>query len=262
MALFRTKPGDYRVVDTDRGKALVVPHKVHDAFDERILGLGKVDAACAPCDAICAVFDLEGFTTFCSGIDPELSVPAFMSRFLGWLFLKIKDETTAQSGLDVGVVLFNPLPFFAKFMGDGVMLLWDAKRLNDEAAFNVALTTANVCHAYKQYYAPEMRREFSNAPKRLRAGVARGRVIPVGNGTDFVGPCINLAARLQKIVPGVSWCMSQRGFSLKACDAATQARLVLKEVSVRGVGNNELVYVALSEYADVKEQDRSAFRDV
>jgi class 3 adenylate cyclase len=262
MARFRTRSTDYRNVRTDLGYALVLPHKVYDRFDQRILGLGRVDQRTEPFDAICAVFDLEGFTTFCSGIDPELTVPAFMSDFLSWLFVRIKDETTAQSGLATGVVLFNPLPLFAKFMGDGVMLLWDATRLNDNAAFNIALTAANICYAYKNTYAPDARKEFSNAPKRLRAGVARGRVIPIGNGSDFVGPSINLAARLQKIVPGVSWCMSKRGFSIKACDAAARARLVLKEVSVRGVGSGELVYVALSEYAEVKEQDRSAFRDV
>jgi class 3 adenylate cyclase len=176
----------------------------YDRFDHRILGLGNVRRAAIGIEAICAIFDLEGFTNFCRQIDPHLAVPVFMSSFLEWLFGFIKKESLFEE-LEEGMAMHLRLPFFAKFMGDGVMFLWDAEGVNNWNIANVAALTANACFTYKTEFLPVIRREVTDAPVGLRVGVARGRIYSVGEGYDFVGPAISMAARLQKLAPGLSF---------------------------------------------------------
>ena len=55
-----------------------------------------------------------------------------------------------------------------------------------------------VCRHYVSKFLPTIRQILVDPPSVLRCGLARGTVYPVGNGQDFVGSCINMAARLQK----------------------------------------------------------------
>ena len=40
---------------------------------------------------------------------------------------------------------------------------------------------------------------MSRVPLKLRCGIARGQIMSIGDASLFVGPCINVAARLQKL---------------------------------------------------------------
>ena len=93
-------------------------------FSPAVLRLGDISTRSRQIDVIAAVFDLSGFTTFCSQVDPYLSMPLFLDRFLNWLFEEIKSQSE-QERFKQGIVLHTPLPFFAKFTGDGVLFLWN-----------------------------------------------------------------------------------------------------------------------------------------
>jgi len=188
-----------------------------------------------------------------------------MSRFLPWLFEAIKRESRLDhgNGDSVGVegaLLYNKLPFYSKFTGDGAMFLWDLRGFDDSACLNVAFTAARVCHCYVSEFLPLIRQRVSEPPTTLRVGLARGRVLSVGNGNDYVGPCINIAARLQKTAPGVWFCLSRHGFSTDHVKLNAGA-LLLKSISVRGVGDKELVYVLKSNYDTLKSDARKRFAD-
>src|SRR6185503_19067907 len=101
-----------------------------ERFDSSLLGLGDLDEASAATDAIAAVFDLEGFTNFCKQIEPQLSVPLFLSEFLSWLMEDVKNEMVNEVAPE-GFSVFSPLPFFVKFMGDGILFLWDSSDMSE-----------------------------------------------------------------------------------------------------------------------------------
>jgi class 3 adenylate cyclase len=228
-------------------------------FDPSILGLGDVSKPAVAADAICAMFDLGGFTAFAGQVDPHLAIPEFLSAFLPWLFDTLKTQSTLKE-VDNGVILYNRLPFFAKFMGDGVLLLWDTRDMDETAAFNIPVTCWNICVRYKTHFLPRVRLDVTDPPSELRVGVARGRVFSVGDGSDFVGPCINVAARLQKISAGTTICFSRLGFNgEKYAGETTKGLLVLKKVMVRGVGY-QLVYLPKSEFENLSAEDQKAFR--
>src|SRR5690606_37938418 len=149
-------------------------------------------------DAIAAVFDLQGFTTFCGQIEPQFSVPLFLGEFLPWLMTRLKSEMI-QRKYKSGARLWSPLPFFVKFLGDRVLVLWDSSAMSDVARANILVAVSNICVAYSSEFLGRVEAKVVEPPKVLRCGVARGTVYSVGDSNDFVGTCINMAARLQKL---------------------------------------------------------------
>lgn len=261
MGSFKTGPRDRFRARAGDDEYAALRQKAIDRFDPGILGLGDLKSHSRDREVVCAIFDLGGFTDFCRQVDPHLAVPEFMSHFLDWLFGEVKQQSIWEV-TDGGAILWTQLPFFAKFMGDGVLFLWDVGQIGDHVGvFNIALRTAEICDAYESRFLLVIGPRVVNPPARLRCGVARGKVYSVGNGRgrDYVGPCINIAARLQKLVPGITHCFSRRGFDADQSAAPEIAdTLVVRRVAVRGIGDSELVYVRRREFDLLSEIDRAS----
>lgn len=229
------------------------------SLNETLLGLGEISAESREIGALAAVFDLEGFTDFCSQPDPQLVVPQFLDDFLSWLFGDIRTRFTFKTR-SKDVLLWGRLPFFGKFMGDGVLLLWDTQDDTAGGIANVALSLYEVCQDYAADFASIHSERYSRLPKRLRVGIARGRVLSVGRGRDYVGPCINTAARLQKL-GALSFALSRRGLDpVEGFDAETQEGFVVKKTKLRGIGEDELVIVRKKEFEALQPKDAELFR--
>src|SRR4030065_2165917 len=63
------------------------------------------------------------------------------------------------------------------------------------------------------------------------------------NGMDFVGPCINISTRLQKM-SDLSFAFSARGVDLNVFHPSYHEVFVKKQVAIRGIGDNELIYIS------------------
>ena len=85
-------------------------------------------------------------------------------------------------------------------------------------------------------------------------------VYSVGDGNDFVGHCINLAARLQKL-PGILFAFALRGFDPESCNKDYFEDLVLKKIAIRGMGNEELVYVRKKDFDKMLDEDKAFYHD-
>jgi|ERR1043166_4425214 class 3 adenylate cyclase len=203
-------PRDYHFTHVKEGERpghrLALDKKSFAAFNLDVLGLGDVSAAAEATDAIAAVFDLEGFTNFCKQIEPHLSVPKYLDAFLTWLMQELREGVRdTEHGADV--VLWTHLPFFVKFLGDGLLVLWDCKDMPNIPQRNVIVECAQICFNYKATFTPTLKTKMVDPPTALRCGVARGTVFSVGAGQDYVGSCINMAARLQKL-PGITFVLT------------------------------------------------------
>jgi len=214
-----------------------------------------------PTDAVAAVFDLAGFTNFCRQIEPHLSVPYYLNAFLTWLMSQLREEML-QAELKGGMRLWCPLPFFVKFLGDGLLVLWNSEEMNDAARRNVVVEMVRICEKYATDFLPKVRGKIVEPPPKLRCGLARGTVFSVGEGEDYVGSCINMAARVQEL-PGISFCFNRRGFEIEASDAVKFFRegIVVKQVSIRGIGEHELVCLLRSEAESLAPKDRKIYKD-
>jgi class 3 adenylate cyclase len=256
MPIFKPDPSEYFVKQIGEKRVRLLKTSSSDEFTASLLGLGDLSQEAKATDAIAAVFDLQGFTTFCGQIEPHLSVPLFLREFLPWLMKKIKKEAIQKTHPD-GVRLFNALPFFVKFLGDGLLVLWDSGGMTDTARRNVVVSMRNICGAYKADLLPRLRRVVVDPPGALRCGLARGTVYSVGDGNDFVGSCINMAARLQKL-PGLSFAFNRRGFEIEGW-SDFQTSMLIRKVPIRGIGDGELVGILKREFTSLPASEQKSY---
>jgi class 3 adenylate cyclase len=255
-------PDKYHITKVDGKNRRALSKDAFGAFNLAVLGLGDVSAPAKPTDAIAGVFDLESFTNFCKQIEPHLAVPAYLHAFLTWLMSELRDEMRdKQHGNDI--ILWCPLPFFVKFLGDGLLVLWDCAEMTDVTQRNVVISCRQICIDYTEDFVPTLKGKLVDPPTNLRCGVARGTVFSVGEGQDYVGSCINLAGRLQKL-PGISFSFNRRGFNL---DDPMQVKffsddITIKQVSIRGIGDHELIGVLKKELQQLSPKDRKFYKDV
>jgi len=243
-------------------------------FNPKLLNIGNLKAPSKPIEVLSVVFDLEGFTNFTSQIDPQLSIPNYISEFFHWLFRQIRTELKVPGKENI---MWAELPFFSKFMGDGALFLWkidldkiknsaedispaDLKNRTNESVCNIVATMYEICKDYGKFY-KLAETNYTSTPKKLRCGIARGNVFPIGNGLDFVGPCINIASRLQKF-NGLSFTFSARGIAKSGFSPEYASEFRKKRVSIRGIGDGELIFVLKDEFNQLPDDLKSNFIDV
>ncbi len=261
MKTFRPGKEGYIPVEKEGEKVWLMKHEVFSRFNPTLLDLGDITQPSQITNTICAVFDLEGFTNFCKQIDPQLSVPIYLSRFLDWIFAAIAAETV-QEKMAAGVKLWHGLPFFTKFLGDGLLILWDISPMSSIAQHNLIISLDAICDRYLSEFLPEMKMKVSDPPSALRCGVTKGTVYSVGDGNDFIGPCINLAGRLQKL-PGVKVAFASRGFDPESGWKKGEYidKWILKKVAIRGMSNEELVYIRKMDFDKMSKDDQAFYHD-
>jgi class 3 adenylate cyclase len=229
------------------------------SFNPAMLNLGDLGLPCQEREAVTAVFDLTGFTTFCNQVDAYLVIPRFLSHFLEWFFVSVRKRLTAET-LGSRVAMWVDLPMKVKFMGDGLMILWNAQRMTEAQICRLAVTLHDICRAYRTEFFPRMADAIDKPPQILRCGVARGKVFTVGNGNDFVGHCINNASRLSHL-EGLSFAFPHLGFPVREHVSEDYlGQFTLKYVAVRGVSANELVWVVRSEFESLTDEVRAKYR--
>lgn len=223
-------------------------------FDPSLLGLGDITKEEDSFEALAAIFDLEGFTPFCNQTDPHLVVPKYLKAFLNWIFKGIFEGLIKKENDDE--VVLAPLPFYAKFLGDGILFLWKVKGLSIEEKASLVSTLFEICVDYQNRFYPDIRKRVSKAPSVLRCGIARGLITPIGDNKDYVGFCINLAARLQKLEK-FSFAFSQKDLDFEQDLHEDWLKyFTLIRISVRGVSREELVYVLKIELAKLSKAKR------
>ena len=244
----------------DRFRHLCLPEQEFSKFNAGILGLGDISREGRHSDVLAALFDLEGFTAFCNQMDPQLIVPEYLDQLLNWLFFRLSNVFVKERS-NGRVILWGKFPFFAKFLGDGILFLWDTQGLGQVSLGNIVVNLQRVGRAYPTEFLPKIQKNLTKVPARLRCGIARGEAIAIGGGRDFVGSCINLASRLQK-VSQLSFVFARKGFNPEECFSATwQAEFIVKRFHVRGLDEEELILVSRHEFEALPEEEKKLFKD-
>jgi hypothetical protein len=256
MPSFRINPDS--IYEDGPARLPAIRKNAFNDFNPSVLGLGDIKQPATAIPAIAALFDLQGFTSFCKQIEPHLSVPIYLSQFLDWIFSAIRTETIRSESAD-GVVLWHDLPFFTKFMGDGLLVIWNSSSITPVGQINLISSCRNILSSYRTDFLPKMRRKVTDTAVAIRCGIAKGTIFSVGNGEDYVGSCINMPARLQKLA-GLKFAFAIRGFNPEDhWDEAVRQYWVLKKVSIPGIGENELIYARKDEFDQMNDEDKELF---
>ena len=259
MGIFKLEKDAYLTIEKDGKKLKLIKKDKWKDFNSYVLGIGDISTDSTIKSVICAFFDLEGFTKFCNQIDPDLVIPKFLKKYLDWFFTQIQEETT-ENQYEEGIDTWHDLPFFIKFMGDGLLILWDISNISKISEGNIIVSSLGITQRYSEYFFPMIKKSIVDPPKKLRCGIAKGKVFSVGDGTDFVGPCINFASRIQKL-PGITFAFSNRGID-EAFFENREGKYIIKIIETRGIGENELVCILTDEYNKMNRFDKKFYRDV
>lgn len=261
MSIFKITSKDLLKIQDGNEIVEIIEKGKYDSYKPDILGLGDISSKSTTVNAVCAIFDLGGFTKFCSKIDPQLVVPEFLTLFLDWLFKQQRKDFITKE-YEKGYYVYCNLPFLSKFMGDGVLFLWETDEIDEVAICNIIGLIYNICFKYKTDFLQSIKDKIAEPPETLRCGIARGKVYSVGDGNDYVGPCINLAARLQKFSQ-LTLCISRRGFNIDRYMGERVKKLfVVKKAKVRGIGDNELIIVLKNEFDKLSPEEKALFKDI
>ena len=235
--------------------------RIFRKFGPSILGLEDILANKETFEALAVIVDLKDFTVFCDQRDPHLVVPQFVKEFLEWLFDRLRAELLMEEAGN-NVVLWSHLPFFGKFLGDGVLLLWDVTDMGGEAKVSILESFDIICTDYKTTFLPSLKQYTSTPPPKLRCGMAQGQVTSIADGRDFVGLCINIASRLQKLADGAfSFAFTQKGFEpAEGTEWYDGWDFRLIKIPIRGIFKDELVYVPNVEFRKLSKDLKRAYR--
>lgn len=257
MSIFKISSSDFVSLKKEEKTIRLVKKEAFQSFTEDILGLGEIETKAQQVNALSVIFDLEGFTNFCKQIDPHLAVPEYLSLFLKWIFSEIKIELIEQE-YEEGYKTWASLPFLSKYLGDGVLFLWNTEKMSDVAIQNVVVSMYGICRKYNSKFLPSISNSIISPPSKLRCGIARGAIYSVGNGNDYVGPCINMSARLQKL-NSLTFCFSRRGIDPTKLEDSFRKQFIVKKVDIRGIGSEELVCILKSEFDKLEKEDKDKF---
>jgi len=147
-----------------------------------------------------------------------------------------------------------------KFLGDGLLFMWDTQYSGGYAGIrNIVKNLLSLSKDYQHDFLPKVSKHVSKPPTKLRCGVARGQVISIGSNEDYVGSCINIASRIQKLSL-LSFAVSRRGIDFEREPYPSWSKeFELTKTSLRGFGDQELIYVLKEELDSLPEKDKSLF---
>jgi len=227
-------------------------------FNSSMLKLGNIAIEGKYQEGLAVVFDLAGFTEFCDQIGSHLIIPDFLNKFLNWLFQTIAQEFVNET-IEDKVLLWCRLPFYSKFMGDGVLFIWNTDGMAPADICNLIVSLEIVSNKYKSNFLTSIPLHYENVPEKLRCGISRGTITSIGKGEDFVGACINLASRLQKL-ESLSFAFSNKGIQIDEFHADEQNSYLLVKAPVRGIRFNEYIYILKHEYEKLPDENKAFFK--
>ena len=139
-----------------------------------------------PCEVLALVIDLRGFSLFCE--QPSIESPytcGLMSAFYHM----------------VNRSLLRFPPEMTKFLGDGVLAIWETTPADREIAVTVALEAALSLRS-KWKVVQESPHFSHGAPEAVGSGICFGLASHLEVGNDYIGRPINIASRLCGACPG------------------------------------------------------------
>lgn len=138
-----------------------------------------------PCEVLSVVVDMRGFTAFCE--QPQIESPytcAIMTAFYGMVKRGFKRYP----------------PELVKFLGDGVLAIWQTNSRDREVAIEVCVEGISGFPA--QWFSLTRGPEFSHGvPLGIGSGVSFGLASKISVYKDYLGRPINLSARLCSVCP-------------------------------------------------------------
>lgn len=232
--------------------------------ESRVVNDGLTPSIGVECDdltkIVVAIFDLEGFTNFfdSASINKNIIVASYVNGFLSWLNYR----------LDLAQL---PSPKLSKFLGDGVLYIWETEKQKITSVIAIALMNAcwNTVRGrdrYEKEFLPQFINQVGKKwdceyQKHLRVSLATGHAVKYVQGNrsvEYVSECINVASHLLKIHPEVYFIAHS---DLVLGEEPSEHNYVEKRIrEIRGIDRSICVFIDEDDFVSIK--DKSIFEDI
>jgi len=146
---------------------------------------------------VVAIFDVEGFTKFFNKIpiNKNIVTSSFINGLLNWFHYNFHE-------------VFRFSPVFGKFLGDGILMIWETARqdMPDKVITGLMNHCWNMVYSCETKYVPEFVKKIGKRwrieyPTKLKVGLSLGHAVKYtrrGKVSDYISESINIASRLVK----------------------------------------------------------------
>jgi class 3 adenylate cyclase len=227
--------------------------------------LGFEPKAGQPFDGLALIFDLAEFTKFFNLADAHLFVPRFLNRVMEAIDILFFGGEQYWLPENRTIAALSKAPIHEKFLGDGALYVWNL--FEDEARTKALI--ANIvarCWNLQAFYSKVVDKCVEELPVRelppaIRFGLARGNLYELRAASDghreYIGPCINLASRLQKYCPELRFIASAR-IDLPADQLKALTLIRVAASKIRGFPG-EIVLLDKGEYEKLSANNRNTY---
>lgn len=213
-----------------------------------------------PRDGLAVIYDLTDFTRFFTQPDAHRYVPRFLNRIADVITISIEGgesywDTPARTGPISGLKLRQ-----RKFLGDGELLIFDIDENDPKGISRLMNRLWNVQAFFHKILAVAQEElPVAGLPPKIKFGIARGDLYELQEigeppTSEYIGVSINLASRLVKYCPELSFIASARvELSTRQQHDDGYTRVVASKI--RGFPD-EIVIVDKTEFNELSEQTR------
>ncbi len=139
-----------------------------------------------PCEVLAAIIDLRGFSQFCE--KPSIESP-YTCGLMHSFYQAVRHSYIKYP------------PELLKFLGDGVLALWETTAEDREVAIDICLSGSLDIH--NQWQVVRRSSQFTHgAPEEVAIGISFGLASRLPEVGDYIGRPINIASRLSSVCPG------------------------------------------------------------
>jgi len=224
-----------------------------------------------PLNGLSVIFDLGGFSKFFNQPDVHSYIPSYLNHITKCIetaFFGGKQFWLLDGSDDLPPL--NPLPIHRKFLGDGALYIWTPSKTSEEFSTNFLGYLSNrLWNLQKEL--PQINKACADQipvfelPKAIRFGISRGTIyeltIEGSKVKEYIGICINLAARLQKYCSGLNFIASAR-VGLPSKSLTKHGYIKVLATKIKGFPN-EIVIVDKDEYQSLpKNITKDLFADI
>ncbi|MBC2594513.1 adenylate/guanylate cyclase domain-containing protein [Ruficoccus amylovorans] len=139
-----------------------------------------------PCEVLASIIDLRGFSQFCE--KPTIESP-YTCGLMHSFYQAVRH----------GYIKYPP--DLLKFLGDGVLALWETTAEDREVAIETCLSGSLDIH--NRWQVVRRSPQFTHgAPEEVAVGISFGLASRLPEVGDYIGRPVNIASRLSSVCPG------------------------------------------------------------
>lgn len=214
--------------------------------------------------ALALIYDLAGFSTFANRPDAAQWISPFLNHVSQAIEIVIYGGEPYWLP-DEGVEYYRLREqAHQKFLGDGVLYIWTGTQHKPLDSFFIRTLCVRLrdlrANFSRVVRAAREKIQIAEIPQDIRFGLAVGDVYELGRTDarqrEYVGICINLAARLQKYYPGVGFVAARVQMTPTSRRAENFVRVIANKID--GFPS-EYVLLDEAEYAGLDRNIRGTY---